>query len=93
MKKIISLLLVLVMTVSVLGCAAISSGAQSSFAITPAVKEALYAHAYTGDSAESEAWVKWYEKDGNMYFFMPTATDENSIEIFNNFKSFIIFFF
>ena len=58
MKKIISLLLVLVMTVSVLGCAAISSGAQSSFAITPAVKEALYAHAYTGDSAESEAWVK-----------------------------------
>ena len=92
MKKIISLLLVLVMTVSVLGCTAIAPSAQSSdINITAAVKEALYAHAYTGENAESESWVKWYEKDGNMYFFMPTATDEHSIEIFNNFAEAIDF--
>ena len=91
MKKIISLLLVLVMTISVLGCTAIAPSAESSVNITPAVKEALYAHAYTGDSSESEAWVKWYEKDNTMYFFMPTATDENSIEIFNNFNNTVDF--
>ncbi len=92
MKKIISLLLVLIMTVSVLGCTAITPSAESSVSyITAAVKEALYAHAYSGDKTESESWVKWYEKDGTMYFFMPTATDADSIEIFNNFKEAVDF--
>ena len=89
MKKIISLLLVVVMIASVLSCTAITSSAEDSIAITVAVKDALYAHAVAGE--DSEAWVMWYEKDNTMYFFMPTATDESSIEIFNGFNETVDF--
>ena len=55
MKKIISLLLVLVMTISVLGCASIAPSAESSVNITPAVKEALYAIVIASAISEKNA--------------------------------------
>ncbi len=52
--------------------------------VTAAVSSSgLFAHAYSGDSKESEAWVKWYDKDGTRFFFMPTCTDADTVEIYN----------
>ena len=87
MKRLISLTLALLMVVSALTLGVITSGAQaaaeqsSDTKVTVATTVGLYAHAYDGD--DSEAWVKWYEKDGVMYFFMPTATNAETVEIYN----------
>jgi len=51
--------------------------------VTAATTTGLFAHAYSGDSKESEAWVKWYDKDGTRYFLMPTCTAPDTIEIYN----------
>ena len=86
MKKLLSLMLALIMAVSLCTVAVTSIGAETAPTVTAAVTKALYAHAYNGEEAESEAWVKWYEKDGKMYFFMPTCTDASSLEIYNSFE-------
>lgn len=87
MKKILSLILALIMIVSVCAVAVTSIGAETAPTVTASVTDALYAHAYSGEDAESEAWVKWYEKNGKMYFFMPTSTDSKKLEIYNSFSS------
>ena len=55
--------------------------------VTAATTGGLYAHAYSGDSKESEAWVKWYDVSGVRHFFMPTCTNPESIEIFNAYST------
>lgn len=84
MKKIISLLIVVVIAVSMFTVAMINGNAEL-IGSTPVVGnktgEALYAHAHNSD--DTQAWVKWYAKDDTMYFFMPTSTDKDSIEIYN----------
>lgn len=50
--------------------------------VTAAKNDGLFAHAY-GESKETEAWVKWYNKDGIRYFLMPTCTNTSSVEIYN----------
>ncbi len=55
--------------------------------VTGAISTGLYAHAYSADTKESEAWVKWYNKDNVRYFLMPTCTNANSIEIYNNYTT------
>ena len=87
MKKILSLLLALIMIVSVCAVAVTSTAAETTPDVTSAVTNALYAHAYSGEEADSEAWVKWYENKGKMYFFMPTCTDAKILEIYNSFDS------
>ncbi len=94
MKKTLSILLAVVMMLS--ACATVSSFSAQSTDVVPtnvnitvANQKAMYAHASSGE--ESEAWVKWYEKDNTMYFFMPTATNEKSIEIFNGFNEAVDF--
>ncbi|MBQ4128586.1 MAG: CotH kinase family protein [Ruminococcus sp.] len=56
-------------------------------AVTGAISAGLYAHAYSADSKESEAWVKWYNKDNVRHFLMPTCTNANTIEIYNNYST------
>ncbi len=91
MKKLMSLLLVVIMVAGTLslgmvtGCAEAAVEPSGDVTVTVATTADLYAHAY--DGTDTEAWVKWYEKDGTMYFFMPTATDENTIEIYNAFST------
>ncbi len=87
MKKLLSLILALIMTVSVCAVAVTSTAAETTPTVTSAVTKALYAHAYSGEEADSEAWVKWYESKGKMYFFMPTCTNAKSLEIYNSFDS------
>ncbi len=55
--------------------------------VTAATTQGLYAHAYSGSEKESEAWVKWYEKSGVRYFFMPTCTNKEQIEIYNGYST------
>ena len=55
--------------------------------VTAATSGGLFAHAYSSDSKESEAWVKWYEVSGVRYFFMPTCTKPDSIEIYNAYST------
>lgn len=55
--------------------------------VTAATTTGLFAHAYGGNSKESEAWVKWYDKDGIRYFLMPTCTPKDSIEIYNAYST------
>lgn len=88
MKRLIGILLITIMVVSMCTFGLISSSANitSNSTVTAAVTEGLYAHAYDGNFTETEAWVKWYEKDDTMYFFMPTSTDKSSIEIFNSYS-------
>lgn len=86
MKKILSLMLAIIMAVSVCTVSVTGFSAES-VTVTAAKPNALYAHAYEGDAADSEAWVKWYEKDGKMYFFLPTGTDPMELEIYNSFGS------
>ncbi len=84
MKKIISIILAIVMILSVTLVAVTSSCAVTvpiPEEVQCANEEAIYAHAYSGE--DSQAWVKWYEKDGKMYFFMPTSTNPDKIEFFN----------
>ncbi len=87
MKKVLSLILVMIMVVSTMVFSVVTGGAETAaepsgdVTVTVATTADLYAHAYNG--ADTEAWVKWYESDGTMYFFMPTATNENTIEIYN----------
>ena len=61
---------------------------------TPAVTAAtangvtgLFAHAYSADSKESEAWVKWYDDNGTRYFLMPTCTNANQVQIYNAYST------
>ena len=82
MKKMICIVLTLIMILSSLSLSVVSGTAvATSEAVVVATQEALYAHAYEGE--DSQAWVKWYEKDDVMYFFMPTATNAQKIEIYN----------
>ncbi len=92
MKKIISLLLTCILVMSIATMGMIACSAQDVVAtpkgdinITAATTTGLYAHAYSG--SDSEAWVKWYEKDGTNYFFMPTATNADSVEIYNSYTT------
>ena len=55
--------------------------------VTAAKTDGLFAHAYSGDSKESEAWVKWYDVSGVRHFFMPTCTNPESIEIYNAYST------
>ncbi len=55
--------------------------------VTGAISSGLYAHAYNADSKETEAWVKWYNKDNVRHFLMPTCTDKNSVQIYNNYPA------
>ncbi len=54
--------------------------------VTGAISSGLYAHACS-DSKETEAWVKWYNKNNVRHFLMPTSTDANTIEIYNNYST------
>ena len=95
MKKVLSILLAVIMLLST--CATVSfsakttdvSSTNANITVATQDRKALFAHAATGD--ESEAWVKWYEKNNTMYFFMPTSTNEKSIEIFNNYNETVDF--
>ncbi len=55
--------------------------------VTAGVTNGLFAHAYSKDSKESEAWVKWYDKDGTRYLLMPACTNEKQIEIYNAYST------
>ncbi len=55
--------------------------------VTAGNTNGLFAHAYDGDSKESEAWVKWYDKDGTRYLLMPTCTNKEQLEIFNGYST------
>ncbi len=85
MKKILSIILVVMMAVSLFSCATLSSSA-SNTTVTAATTVGLYAHA-TDTANESEAWVKWYEKDSTMYFFMPSSANAEELEIYNAYES------
>ena len=84
MKKIFCLLLVVIMMIATISLASVSGSAESvDVTVTVATTEGLYAHAYDGE--DSEAWVKWYENDGTMYFFMPSGTNAQTLQIYNAF--------
>lgn len=84
MKKIFCLLLVVIMMIATVSLASVSGSAESvDVTVTVATTEGLYAHAYDGE--DSEAWVKWYENDGTMYFFMPSGTNAQTLQIYNAF--------
>ena len=88
MKKLVSIVLCIVMVLSAFSLTIITGCAEEAVAsssVTVAVTADLYAHAYDGE--DTEAWVKWYEKDSKMYFFMPAATNAEEIEIYNAFSS------
>lgn len=92
MKKIISLVLICVLVISITTVGMMACSAQNVAVsptgdtnVTAATTAGLYAHAYSG--VDSEAWVKWYEKDGKNYFFMPTCTNANAIEIYNAYST------
>ncbi|MBQ8860736.1 MAG: CotH kinase family protein [Ruminococcus sp.] len=91
MKKLLSLLLTVMIIAGTLslgiitGCAETAATPSGDVQVTVATTAALYAHAYNGE--DTEAWVKWYEKDDKMYFFMPTATNADTIEIYNAFTT------
>ena len=86
MKKIISMLMIVALAFSMFamttisGCAE-SEAPQATVVVANRTGEALYAHAHNSD--DTQAWVKWYQKDDIMYLFMPTNTDADRIEIFN----------
>lgn len=92
MKKIMSLILAVIMIVTTLSlgvvspCAQDTCVAQTNGSVTVATTTGLYAHA-VDDENETQAWVKWYEKDNKMYFFMPTATNAEKIKIYNAYTS------
>ncbi len=94
MKKLLSLLLCAVMVFSICTATVISGCAQETYVapvangtVTAAIVEGLYAHAYSGTEADTEAWVRWYKNKSNnvMCFFMPTCTDSDVVEIYNNY--------
>lgn len=91
MKRFLSLLLAVIMIVAVFSIGTVSSLAESAAqpqgdtVVTVATTADLYAHAYSGE--DTQAWVKWYSKDDTMYFFMPTATNAETIEIYNAFST------
>ncbi len=55
--------------------------------VTAATNGGLFAHAYSADSKESEAWVKWYDVSDVRHFLMPTCTNPESIEIYNAYST------
>ncbi len=91
MKKLMSLLLTTILVISlcttalITGCAEDTPVNEYNSRVTAATTQALYAHASNQEN-DTEAWVKWYEKDDTMYFFMPTATSASSLEIYNAFS-------
>ncbi len=89
MKRLISLVLSVLLVISTLSVGIFAVSAEKAEVtpvgttnVTVATTQGLYAHA-AADKSETEAWVKWYEKDNKMYFFMPTATNATEIEIYN----------
>ena len=55
--------------------------------VTAATSTGLFAHAYSGDQKDSEAWVKWYDVNGTRHFLMPTCTNPEFIEIYNAYST------
>ena len=55
--------------------------------VTAGNTSGLFAHAYSADSKESEAWVKWYDKSGTRYLLMPTCTDSKQLQIYNAYNA------
>ncbi len=96
MKKMLCIALALIMTMTTLSLSVISGCCEEMVEpngdtnVTSAVTKALYAHA-TDIATDSEAWVKWYEKDNKMYFFMPTATNKNTLQIYNPYTDTVSF--
>ena len=84
MKKILCIVFAVVMIVSTMSLSLVSGNAVvTSEKVAVATQEGLYAHAYDGE--DTQAWVKWYEADDIMYFFMPTSTNAKKLEIYNAF--------
>ncbi len=45
----------------------------------------LYAHGITGNEEDTQAWQLCQNVNGTNYFFLPSSTDENNVELYNTF--------
>lgn len=50
-----------------------------------ASKNNLYVHGVVGNTDDKQAWQAWKDVKGVKYFFLPSSTDKNSIDIYNTF--------
>ena len=93
MKKTIAILLAMLLILTAVpftgAFAAEDKGAPSEFA----ANAALYVHAVS-DSADTQAWQEWQsvhdedfvvDKPNEKYFFLPSSTAENVIDVYNGF--------
>ncbi len=96
MKKTISVILSIIMTLSVLSL--IPAGAEETEQGKPAAfaaEKALYAHAVL-NSADTNAWTAWQSVHDELYnvvngsqkyFFLPSSASESMVDIYNGFDS------
>ncbi len=50
-----------------------------------AKENSLYVHGVIGNEGDTEAWQEWQNVNGTNYFFLPSSTDEKSVDIYNTF--------
>ncbi len=54
--------------------------------INPTV-DTLYAHAFTDNGTEKEAWVKWSKSSNQYTLYLPSSADTKFIELFSTYSS------
>lgn len=58
-----------------------------NFNVINPVDNMLYAHAFTDNGTENEAWVKWSTSSNQYTFYLPSSADEKFIELFSTFST------
>jgi hypothetical protein len=100
MKKILSILLAVMLSITAVAVVPVSASAatesaETSGSISFDTVKALYVHGVLG-SDDTEAWQAWqseHDEDFNevnssvKYFFLPTSADDSKIDVYNAFSS------
>ncbi len=57
------------------------------FNVINPVDNMLYAHAFTDNGTENEAWVKWSKSSNQYTLYLPSSADTKFIELFSTYSS------
>ena len=55
--------------------------------VTSSTDKALWAEGTTTDTKNNIDAVKWYQKDGTYYWFLPSSADLSNLTVYHNFES------
>lgn len=80
------LLTVVITAVGIPFTATAESSAPAPNYVTASIEKALWAEGTTATTTNNIDAVKWYEKDGTYYWFLPSSADLSNLTVYHNFS-------